>query len=155
MSSDPRPDSQPLPVGFDPVQPFARLNRDVVRLWVELWVGISDQAVRRGVERREIAIGNVRDAFGASAVPSAAGVWNWWAGTVAGLPGAYLEALHTGIMPAPLVMGAPAEPPIEVDLTETVVVDVTTRSTPGRATRSTGAREARPARERRAGGPTA
>jgi hypothetical protein len=91
----------------------------LVSLWIELWVGMSDQVVRRGVERREIVIDHVRDAFGPSAVPSAAGVWNWWVGTVVGLPGAYLEALHMGTTPAPTV--PTGEPTIEVDLTETVL----------------------------------
>ena len=118
-------DSQPLSMGADAVPRFALLNRDVIELWMDLWVGMSDQVVRGGVERREIVIRTVRETFGASGVPSAALVWNWWAGAAAGLPGACLQALSMGATRRATATTIGPESTIVVDLTDTVQVDLT------------------------------
>jgi len=115
-------DPVPRPADVDAAGAFVRLSRQLMDSWIDLWVGLSDEAVRRGFERRQIVIDSVRGLIDPSPVPSAVSVSNWWLGTVAGLPGASLDALHRDAPPAPAVPAVLA-PTTEVDLTDVNLTD--------------------------------
>jgi hypothetical protein len=125
MTLDTPQDSQALAVGFEAVRTSTLFGRDLATVWV----AAAQQIVLLSVETNEAAIEVFRTRFGPSAIPTAADVWNWWAGVAAGLIGAYHETLKIPLAPpVPTAVYGNGETAIEVNLTEPATVAVTVGS---------------------------